>query len=489
MPVREVLKKMILTEDVNTVDDLKAALKQRLPRETDSGKTLLPFLLTLLALPLDDEQAVAVKYLTPAELRMQIQDAFIQFVQLSLQNYPLIFIWEDLHWADEATLQLLERLLSLSHDRPLCNLLLFRPQKNAAVWQLHQKASDKTFYQCIELEPLSVSENNELVHHLFRTKAPVPELEKLVFEKAEGNPFYIEELIRTVVQQGLVTVKNGDVQRSGSLQDVRLPNTLQGVIAARIDQLPADAKTVLQTTSVLGRIFNTSILQKLLAVSGKKIDLQAALEKLAANEMVRRREGKDESDEFIFKHAVTHEVAYDSLLIATRKDLHQRAAEIISEVYGKDQAFVTAYHYERAGKQKEAFQFYSTAAELAESGYSYENALAFYGKAVAQAGYLLQQKKEAQWQEALIELHEKTGDVLRLQTQRDEALKAYEQATAFTKEEDKIRKARLLRKQSLCYEAIHTTHAGVVAELQEKAEQTLLNEGKRRKIGGTSGWN
>lgn len=480
VPAKEILRKMISEKSEESETALKAALKQQLIRLTAvQAEELFPFLLTLLELSITEEESIVVRYLNALSLRERIQNAFLQFVQLHLRHRLLVFVWEDIHWADDETLQLLYRLFALSDEKPLVNILLFRPQKNAAIWDFHEKsvAAGNNTYKYIELEPLTRNENNELISNLAKIKMATPEIEQLVFDKSGGNPFYIEEILRTLLIQGIINVKAEQIHYNRSVDHLKLPNTLQGIIASRVDQLGAESKLLLQTASVLGRIFSKNMLHRLISVVNREINVEAAIEKLLDNEMLRIKDGADsKKTEFIFKHAITQEVAYNTMLIAHRKEIHNHAAVVIHDLYGDQQSFDIAYHFEKADRHKEALQHYKIAAINAETAFAYENALTFYFKAIEQARHLLRTSNESIWKEHLTTLYERVGDIYRLQTRREEALDNYENALLFEKDLLWISRARILRKKSLCYELIRESSVNEVKILQKKAQQLLERE-------------
>jgi predicted ATPase len=154
------------------------------------------------------------------------------------------------------------------------------------------------------------------------------EVERIILEKAEGNPFFVEELLRSLLDNGMLYLEGQMIKASETLDSLAVPGTLQGVIASRIDQLAHGDKLNLQTASILGRIFNENVLSSLLSKLKQDAILSTSLTQLVERELLRRRlqEEKD-AHEYIFKHAVTHDVAYNSLLLADRKMLHRLAGE------------------------------------------------------------------------------------------------------------------------------------------------------------------
>ena len=175
-----------------------------------------------------------------------------------------MLVWEDLQWADPSSLALLESLLPSIRQSPVLLLLVYRPRRESRVWSLHQKISQllPEAHTSIELPPLSLEESQELLRNLLGN-CEIPEKScQLLISKAEGNPFYIEEVIRSLIDRGLIVpAGNGQHwQVTAGIEAIQIPDTLQGVIMARIDRLPPELKRVLQVAAVIGRNFSYEVL-------------------------------------------------------------------------------------------------------------------------------------------------------------------------------------------------------------------------------------
>ena len=175
------------------------------------------------------------------------------------RQQPLVLVWEDLHWADPSSLELLESLLLLTRRNPLLLLLIYRPRPESRVWSFHQKIS-QAVPDCqteIGLAPLTPEESNQLLRNLLGICDMPPEAAQLLLAKAEGNPFYIEEVIRSLIDTGLIVPaeNGGGWTVTEGIAEVQLPDTLQGIIMARIDRLDPDVKRILQIAAVVGRNF------------------------------------------------------------------------------------------------------------------------------------------------------------------------------------------------------------------------------------------
>lgn len=220
---------------------------------------IYPLLAYLLDLPLDEESAQRLKYLEGDMLHQRLFQTVQQLLLAQAKQTPLVLVWDDLHWGDPSSLALLESLLPLTRQCRLALALVYRPVRDGRVWAFHQRLQERLgdAHQIIELAPLSHVESSQLLDNLLGLSDLPAKIRQLILNKAEGNPFYIEEVIRSLLDSGrLVRTTEGlSWQASANLEDVSLPDTLQGVIMSRIDRLDPQSKRTLQVASVIGRNF------------------------------------------------------------------------------------------------------------------------------------------------------------------------------------------------------------------------------------------
>jgi predicted ATPase len=218
-----------------------------------------PYLAHLLEIPVGEETARRIKDLTGEALHQRILQSIQTYLMAKARQQPLILVWEDLHWADPSSLELLESLLMLTRQNPLLLLLLYRPRPESRVWSFHQKINQivPNWQTEIELAPLTPEESDQLLHNLLGVSDMSPRTAQLLLTKAEGNPFYIEEVIRSLIDAGVIIPgENGQGWTvTEGIEEIQLPDTLQGIIMARIDRLDPDVKRILQVASVVGRNF------------------------------------------------------------------------------------------------------------------------------------------------------------------------------------------------------------------------------------------
>ncbi len=411
------------------------------------AEEVYPYLARLREVSLDARMEERVKYVLPEAMQSRMQRAFGNLVRAISQKQPVVLAWEDLHWADPSSLSLLETLLPLTDEAAVLLLLVFRPNEGL-VEKWHQRArasrgEDK--YQIIELTPLTRADSTRLVENLLKIENMPETTRQVILSKAEGNPFFLEELLSSLLDAGYVLLDSNRAVITSAIENLDVPDTLQGVIAARIDRLPPEDKRTLQTASVLGRVFQQMVLGNLLDHDRADVRMETALVDLQQKELIRWRGEL----EYIFKHAVTQEVTYNSLLIARRKELHRVAAEVIESLFPgqlEELSATLAYHYERADVGDKAIYYFIQAADRARKTYSNAEAMAFYQAALKQASQLQRGGLQmAFWRERTTQLYERLGDVLALMGRNDEARNAYRDALAHVPAGDGVWQSRLHR--------------------------------------------
>jgi class 3 adenylate cyclase len=262
---RDTLRSLLGVSSEATPPELDQALRMEL--EALFGRAtpaIYPLLAYLLDAPLDEESAQHLKYLEGDMLHQRILQAVQQFLIARSQDKPVVLVWDDLHWGDPSSLALLEGLLPLTQQHPVLMVMIYRPVREGHVWSFYQQVCDRLgdFHQVIQLTPLSMAESDQLLSNLVGANELPPKIRQRILAKAEGNPFYIEEVIRSLIDGGaLVRLPGGLIwQPTANLDDLTIPDTLQGVIMARIDRLDPETKRVLQMAAVIGRDFSYKLL-------------------------------------------------------------------------------------------------------------------------------------------------------------------------------------------------------------------------------------
>jgi class 3 adenylate cyclase/tetratricopeptide (TPR) repeat protein len=324
-------------------------------------------------------------------------DALVEHITQATRGYlcaranlmPQVIVLDDLHWADSASLELLLNVSELVEEWPLLIICLLRPDKDAPSWSALERAREGLGerYTEIFLEPLDTTHAQELLGNLLYIEDLPESVRRLILNKAEGNPFFVEEVIRALIDSGHIVRENNHWRATREIRNVTIPDTLSGVLSARIDRLPESTKQVAQTAAVLGRIFEYRALTTVCA-SGpapKRIeDVEPHLGVLTYEELVRERAHAPEL-EYIFKHALTQEAAYELLLIRRRKELHRRAGAALEELHpeqrGGELASALAYHFRRGEDWERAADYEMRAGAQAVRVYALREALEHYENA------------------------------------------------------------------------------------------------------------
>jgi class 3 adenylate cyclase/tetratricopeptide (TPR) repeat protein len=320
LPVVDLLKGYFCIEDRDEPRTVREKLTGKLLKLDRALESDLPALLSLLDVPTDDLQWST---LDPPVRRRRTLDAVKRLLLRESQVQPLLVVVEDLHWIDSETQVVLDGLVESLPAARLLLLVNYRPEYQHT-WGTH------TYYTQLTLNPLPAEGAERLLTALLGSNAGLEPLTQLLIAQTEGNPFFLEESVRTLVETGALTGERGAYQLARPLRAIQVPATVQAVIAARIDRLFATDKTLLQMASVLGKDVPLGLLQAIAEIA--EDELRAAIGRLRAAEFLYEVEFLPDV-EYTFKHALTHEVAYGGLLQDRRRALHVRIVETIERMY------------------------------------------------------------------------------------------------------------------------------------------------------------
>src|SRR5271167_393944 len=232
-------------------------------------------------------------------------------------------IFEDLHWIDEATQEFLNLLADSLGTAKLLLLVNYRPEYS-------HKWNSKTYYTQLRLDPLGKESAGEMLLALLGDGEDLIPLKQLIVDKTEGNPFFMEETVQVLFDEGALVREGEAAKLTKPLNALKISPTVQGILAARIDRLPADAKELLQALAVIGREFPLSLIGAVVTKSND--ELNRMLNELQLAEFIYEQPAVGDT-EYIFKHALTQEVAYNSVLLERRRQLHERAAAALETLY------------------------------------------------------------------------------------------------------------------------------------------------------------
>ena len=432
---------------------VRTALKKRLSALFgEKDIEVLPYLAQLLGVRLEGELAEKVRLLDGETLKRQTLLSISRYLQRLAEKQPTIAVFEDLHWADSSSLEALEELLAVTDRAPLMLLLLSRLEREQGSWQIKVKAETDYSHRYTEilLKPLSPSEQNRLVDNLLAI-AEMPEpVRGLIFEHSEGNPFYVEEIVRSLIDQGAI-LREGDTWRAAKdLTDITIPETLEGVLLARIDRLQEDVRRTLQMASVIGKSFLYRLLE---AIASAEQELDRHMAQLQRTDLVREKTRKPEL-EYIFKHSLTQEAAYNSLLLERRREFHHRVGEALEQLFSdrKEQYLgLLAHHFEAAGEHAKAVDYLVQAGDRARLTDEHSEAIGYYQRALGLLEAMQDEPRAAQvWL--------KLGLIYNANFQFEDAHQANEKAFALKQNAPPQKQPAQAAKPGLFRFAISSTH-------------------------------
>jgi predicted ATPase len=355
LPVIELLKSYF---------DIQAQDEERKRREKVTGKVLtldrsledtLPYLFALLGI---EEQPSPLHQMDPQIRRRRTFEALKKLFLRESLNQPSILIFEDLHWIDGETQGFLDVLSESVASARILLLVNYRPE-------YRQEWGQKTYYTQLRLAPLGKEEAEELLTFLLGTVPSLKPLKQLILKKTEGTPFFMEEVVQTLSEEGVLVGERGSYQLTHHAPTLHIPTTVQGVLAARIDRLATEEKTLLQQLAVIGREFPLSLMQRV--IPPPEEELYRLLAALQRKEFLYEQPAFPEV-EYLFKHALTQEVAYTSVLIERRKALHEKTAQAIADLYSsslEDHYSELAHHYSRSSNTEKAVEYLHLAGQQA----------------------------------------------------------------------------------------------------------------------------
>ena len=318
LPISDLLRRYFAIEDADELEVIRGKATETILSRHEGLKPFLTALLSLLDLTVDDP---SWRNLDPSQQRRQIQDGIKSLVLNESRIQPLLLLVEDLQWVDAETQALLDGMVESLPTARLLLLVNYRPE-------YQHRWGSKTYYSQLRLNALAPERAVELLHALLGDDPALEPLTRLLVER--GNPFVIEESIRTLVETGALFGTPGAYRLSQPIQTIEIPATVQLILEARIDRLPADEKQLLQTASVIGKDVPFVLLHAVVETLEEEVR-QGLTHLQAAEFLYETRLFPD--PEYTFKHALTHEVAYGTLLEDRRKALHARIVRAIERVY------------------------------------------------------------------------------------------------------------------------------------------------------------
>ncbi len=405
-----------LTESDFSYEQFKSAIITLAP---ENGVAIAPHLASLAATIPTGEELEIVRYLSPPQAKAKTFDAAISLFQELAATRSLILVFDDLHWVDPTSLELIKMLMPITDECPLMLVGVYRPRRQERSWEFFEAAARDFAHRHVEvnLQPLDEESARELVANLLEVDDLPIRVRSLILEKTEGNPFFVEEVIRSLLDRGLVVRRDGRWHATEEIEQIEVPDTLNGVLTARLDALDDSSKRVLQIASVVGREFDD---QQVAAIVGDDDLLSSALLELQRRELIREK-SRQSHRMFIFKHAMTQESAYESVLRGDRRTMHKSFGEFL-ESNRPDQISDIARHFFTANEPERALPYLVLAADSSAKAYATDEAIATY----KQACEIVEQRGAEADPTLARQVYEGLGSTLSFSNQIEEAVKTYE---------------------------------------------------------------
>ncbi len=372
LPLREILRTYLDCGDDDTPQSVTQKIKHRFETLGLESDHALAAFQDLLALPVESQTWPA---LPPNERKEKTFEALRDFLLYASRKDPLVIVVEDLHWIDKASEAFLDFLIEALNGTAILLLLIYRPEYR------HDWVNRPCFRE-ITLAQLPRETGTEVIGSILGNASTDPALMHFVLQRTDGNPLFMEELTRTLLENGSIRMESGSYRLDRSADSAKIPETIHGIIAARMDSLDDEVKRLIQLAAVIGRDFAHQVLQTIIE---RRENLDAGLEILQEMGFIYRKSHYPELA-FTFKHALTQEVAYKSLLRHQRARDHSHVAGAIERLNAQriDESYeVLAYHYDRSEDAQKAYEYLRLSGEKAIRTHFLWEAYDYFKKALA----------------------------------------------------------------------------------------------------------
>jgi class 3 adenylate cyclase/tetratricopeptide (TPR) repeat protein len=383
-PILDLIRRRSGITNEQDIQEQQSALRRHVATDFPPEPEVYAVLAQLLALPLSDADTELIKALKGEEFRTRFFSIIEQRLVALAEKQPVVLLIEDLHWADQSTIDLLAYVLPLVKRTRLTFIGASRSRHEPVdLWNKLNPVLEDCREHLVEvpLHSLSTDASRTLVRELLGG-AELPEsLAAEILDKSEGNPFFLEEVLRSLIEAGGLVLEGNKWTVTPFTGTSRVPDTLQGVLLSRLDRLSEELKQLVQKAAVIGRVFLYRVLQQIAGSNGSLDNLLGSLE---ASDLLHERSRLPEI-EYIFKHALTQEVAYQTLLAPARKALHQKVGDALESIFRdrlEEFAGVLAYHYVSAESWEKALRYSIQSANAAFRVYAYAEARGHYHRAL-----------------------------------------------------------------------------------------------------------
>jgi len=371
LPLIDIIKRNFGVEEADNDAHIIRRVDESTAGWEKSAQATVPYLKFLLNVDPGDP---TVAVMDPMERRAGILDSLRALLLQESRNRPLLVIVEDLHWIDKNSTDALTALVDMIGSLPVLMVLSYRPSFTHSL-------GERSYYNRLALSHLARGESEVLAEGVLQATSLPQQVKQLITSKAEGNPFFIEEVTKSLLESGVMRKTNGTYSVESPIEEVRVPDTIQEVILSRIDRLERHAKEALQLASVIGREFTARLLDR---ISDIETQLDETLVELKLLELIYQKDYFPELS-YMFKHALTHDVAYNTLLLERRKVLHCFIGAAIEELYAdrlSENYEALAHHYYEGEDWAKALDYQVQAGDKAAASYANQDALDYYAQAL-----------------------------------------------------------------------------------------------------------
>ena len=371
-PIMDLMSRAWRIKEDDPPDKVREKIEAGIERLLATRENVAPYIGSLYSLSYSETENLDAE-----SWRSRLFQGIKSIIAALTQHAPTIFCFEDIHWSDPSSLDLLRFIIS---DPKLPALFLCVHRLPFSLFSAHQLSALGNLYEEIRLKDFSSSDTLAMVDSLLKTDSIPDELRKFIQMKVEGNPFYVEEVINSLVETQALIHDKGTWKLTRPLTQTDIPPTVQGVISARLDRLEVDMKRILQEASVIGRAFLRDILKRITILQES---LDQGLHSLEMLDLVRVRSIQPDL-EYIFKHALTQEVVYNGLLKKERRDLHESIGLVVEQLFHErlSEFYETlAFHFKRGRSVLKAVDYLMKSAQKSVDRYALEESHKYYQEA------------------------------------------------------------------------------------------------------------
>jgi len=371
-PLIDLLSRVFHIEEGDSTEKVRQKVESGVEDLVEKKESIVPYIGSLYSLSYPEIEEVS-----PEFWKSRLRDTLRMILSALAERAPTIYFLEDLHWADPSFVELIRHVL-MEIRQPAIVLCVYRPVFNLFTTQ--QSRSIAKVYHEIRLQDLSSSEAQGMLESLLKTDRIPSDLRRFVQNKAEGNPFYLEELVNSLIETETLIRDNGSWKVTRAITETDISSTINGVISGRLDRLDMETKRVLQEASVIGRAFFYEILKRITVL---KHDIDGFLKGLEQLDIIRTRSLQPDL-EYMFKHSLTQEVVYNSLLKKERLAAHERVALVMEQLFPdrlSEFCETIAFHFKQGRSLLKAVDYLIQSGEKSLKRYAVEESHQYFKEA------------------------------------------------------------------------------------------------------------